>query len=46
MKKLILFLIPFALVSCGEQKETAGPTVNLILDTDMGPDYDDVGLWL
>lgn len=43
MKKLILFLIPFALVSCGEQKETAEPIVNLILDTDMGPDYDDVG---
>ncbi|MDR1937467.1 MAG: nucleoside hydrolase [Tannerellaceae bacterium] len=36
---LLLALAIFFLHSCGE----AGKPVNLILDTDLGPDYDDVG---
>lgn len=50
MKKSILFICLAALLAACSGKpaatvpeETAAQPVNLILDTDLGPDYDDVG---
>ena len=39
MKKLLYFLLGAALVACTPERRP----VSLIFDTDMGPDYDDVG---
>lgn len=43
MKKYLILLFSFLLLACGKAKNSDIPIVNLILDTDMGPDYDDVG---
>lgn len=50
MKKTILFTCLIALLAACSRKsavtapeETTVQPVNLILDTDLGPDYDDVG---
>jgi len=41
MKKyLVLFLLMLIFASCGQEKQTP---VSVIFDTDLGPDYDDVG---
>jgi inosine-uridine nucleoside N-ribohydrolase len=40
--RLSLTITFFALTSCGQKPEHAG-VVPVIFDTDMGPDYDDVG---
>lgn len=43
MKKLLFLLFSlFLLVACGGNPNPSSP-VRLILDTDLGPDYDDVG---
>lgn len=43
MRKYFLLLFSTLLIACGEDKKPSKPIVNLILDTDMGPDYDDIG---
>ncbi len=42
-KYSLLVLLFFVSVACGSHTSVPGTAVNLILDTDMGPDYDDVG---
>lgn len=43
MKKCVYLLISLLLVACGQMEQKSACKVNLILDTDMAPDYDDVG---
>lgn len=43
MKKCFFIIFSLALVACGEVTKQSDTRVNLILDTDMAPDYDDVG---
>ena len=40
---LLVFVVLLAIVSCNRQIENSRTKVNLIFDTDFGPDYDDVG---
>ena len=42
-KYFSLLLLSFLLLACGKHNYPKSPVVNLILDTDMGPDYDDLG---
>ena len=43
MKKCLLLLALFAIISCSNDRESTIEPVKVILDTDMGSDCDDVG---
>jgi inosine-uridine nucleoside N-ribohydrolase len=43
MKYLICFFIPLILAGCSQSTQPKKEVVKIILDTDLGPDYDDVG---
>lgn len=40
---LLILVLVFILTAGAQETKSGSPRVNIILDTDMGPDYDDVG---